>query len=264
MAYVRIPRPMQVTLAPRPGMGGLPQPIGAADAGSAGSAGTTGQTTTVTSIAGTAVGGKIAQPVFWVIAYGSITVGFVVGVLLYTVVEPSEFEAAAGFDALAAFYIVAQGLERLFEPAANFVRGSIPDGGAQPAPGAAAPESLTRPQAVARLESALATAATTADAGAAERAVEDAARAKATIDQIRANAALSMWGIQSGLAMVLAGGLGLFLLRGVGAGGVPVPLDIFVTGIAIGGGSKALHDLIKSVQVSKESKQDPPEAGGAV
>jgi hypothetical protein len=272
MAYVRMTRTMAVPVG-APAAGGQPLPLGAADAGAGGAVGPgapAAVATNVTSFAGSAVGGKTAQPIFWAIAYGSIAAGFVIGVAVNLALKPSEFRAGAGFEAFAAFYIVAQGLERLFEPVANFVRGSVAGAaatgsavGGTPTTGGTPPGSLTRPEAVAKLDQALAAAATAADAGTAAEAMADAARAKATIDQIRANAALSMWGIQSGLAMILCGGLGLFLLRGVGAAGVPVFLDILITGIAIGGGSKALHDLIKSVQVTKEGKQDPPEAGGS-
>ena len=275
MAYVRMTRTMPVVVA-TPVATGMPGPLGADDGTGAGPAtgsgagGTTTLATTVTSFAGAAVGGRRAEPLYWGIAYGSIAVGFVAGLGLYAVVSPPEYKAAAGFDAFAALYIVAQVLERLFEPVANFVRGTVagdtteaggPSSGGGEPDGAA--ESLTRPQAVAALDQALATAATAPSPDSAAAAMADAATAKAAIDQIRANAALSIWGIQSGLAMILCGGIGLFLLRGIGAAGVPVFLDIFVTGVAIGGGSKALHDLIKSVQVTKESKQDPPEAGGA-
>jgi hypothetical protein len=34
-------------------------------------------------------------------------------------------------------------------------------------------------------------------------------------------------------------------------------LDILVTGLAIGGGTKPLHDLIGNLQASKDSKKDP-------
>lgn len=280
MAYVRVsratlqPAPIAV-VAPGAAGGGRPEPIGAAADG--------GGTTTTSIVARAAPGGLVAERPYWIAGYGCIAVGFVAALVLNAVIRPSEYKAAAGFDAFAAFYIVAQSLERFFEPVTNFIKGSaggadqVPAAGANaPLAGALAPAgvpnapgapipgpSMTRPQAVAALDQALATASSSMDTTEVKAAVVAAATAKATIDQIRSNAAILVWGAQSGLAMLACGAMGLFLLRGVGAAGVPVPIDILVTGIAIGGGSKALHDLIKSVQASKENKQDPAEAGGS-
>ncbi len=274
MAYVRVSRatvqnaPIAV-VAPGAAGSGRSEPIGAAADGGA----------TSTSVVAKAVsGGLVAERPYWIAGYGCIAVGFVAALVLNAVIRPSEYKATAGFDAFAAFYIVAQSLERFFEPVTNFIKGSAGGGDQASAPvaGANAPAaganaqgvpgpvpSMTRPQAVAALDQALATASSSMDATEVKTAVAAAATAKATIDQIRSNAGILVWGAQSGLAMIACGAMGLFLLRGVGAAGVPVPVDILVTGIAIGGGSKALHDLIKSVQASKENKQDPAETGGS-
>lgn len=68
-----------------------------------------------------------------------------------------------------------------------------------------------------------------------------------------------VWGIASFLGIVLSGWLGLALLRSVGVPSTPRVLDIIVTGLAIGGGSKPLHDLISNLQASKDEKKDPTE-----
>ena len=65
---------------------------------------------------------------------------------------------------------------------------------------------------------------------------------------------------------VLAGALAACLaaaaafLPAVGATAVPEAVDVAVTGIIVGGGSKALHDLMKNVEKAKEKKEDPAEA----
>jgi hypothetical protein len=62
------------------------------------------------------------------------------------------------------------------------------------------------------------------------------------------------------LGGLASGFLGLYLMRAVGATGTPVWLDIAITGVIVGGGSKGLHDLIKNVEKAKETKEDPEEA----
>ena len=36
-------------------------------------------------------------------------------------------------------------------------------------------------------------------------------------------------------------------------------VDLLVTGLAVGGGTKPLHDLVSNLQASKEAKKDPPQ-----
>lgn len=71
----------------------------------------------------------------------------------------------------------------------------------------------------------------------------------------RRNKAIFLWGTASFLAALASGGLGIFLLKTVGvkAGGHLV--DIFVTGLVVGAGTKPLHDLISNVQKSKEKNE---------
>jgi hypothetical protein len=40
---------------------------------------------------------------------------------------------------------------------------------------------------------------------------------------------------------------------------VPEFADILLTGLAIGGGSKPLHDLISRIEKAKNNASDPPE-----
>lgn len=50
--------------------------------------------------------------------------------------------------------------------------------------------------------------------------------------------------------MLASGGFGLFLLRAVNAPHVPVWIDVIVTGLVLGAGTKPLHDLITNLQTS--------------
>jgi len=60
-----------------------------------------------------------------------------------------------------------------------------------------------------------------------------------------------MWGVACLLAMLASGALGVFLLHAVGLSTVPPAVDIGVTGLAIGSGTKPLHDLISNIQASQ-------------
>ena len=83
---------------------------------------------------------------------------------------------------------------------------------------------------------------------------------KAHVAQFRSNATVVMWGVASFLGMLVSGCLGLLLLRTVGISKSPSWVDILVTGLAIGGGTKPLHDLIGNISAAKETKQDTQRA----
>jgi hypothetical protein len=50
-------------------------------------------------------------------------------------------------------------------------------------------------------------------------------------------------------------GVGVGELGAIGVQAAPIWLDIVVTGLAIGSGTKPLHDLIKNIEKAKEGKE---------
>jgi hypothetical protein len=102
-----------------------------------------------------------------------------------------------------------------------------------------------------------------------------AAAAQAELEQRRADKAVAYWALASGVGLLLSAALGLYLLHIVGlrgdgltadggwaggvisAAGIRHMLDILVTGLAVGGGTKPLHDLISNLQAAKDNKKDP-------
>jgi hypothetical protein len=71
------------------------------------------------------------------------------------------------------------------------------------------------------------------------------------VDQYRANLTGTTFGLAALLAMLVSGYAGIFLLHIVGlhtAGW----LDVLVSGLAIAGGTKPLHDLISNVSSGKK------------
>lgn len=71
--------------------------------------------------------------------------------------------------------------------------------------------------------------------------------------QTKANRAVLISALAFVLAVLLCENLGLYLLQAVGATDVSGNLDVVITALAIGGGSKPLHDLIKSIEKVKET-----------
>ncbi len=106
-------------------------------------------------------------------------------------------------------------------------------------------------------------------------AVDLVAATQAKLDQQRADKAVAYWALASILGLLLSATLGLYLLHIVGlrgdglaadgtwavgilsAAGIRHMIDLLVTGLAIGGGTKPLHDLISNLQAAKVSKKDP-------
>jgi hypothetical protein len=52
-------------------------------------------------------------------------------------------------------------------------------------------------------------------------------------------------------------------VRLVGLTGVPEEVDLVLSGLAVGSGTKPLHDLISNLQKAKEDTEDPPEKKAA-
>jgi hypothetical protein len=60
-----------------------------------------------------------------------------------------------------------------------------------------------------------------------------------------------IWAMASLLGMLSSAYLGVFLLHAIGVTSAPPLLDIAVTGMAVGAGTKPLHDLISKIEKSK-------------
>lgn len=80
--------------------------------------------------------------------------------------------------------------------------------------------------------------------------------------QERADKAILTGAIATLIGVVISGTVGLYLIHSIsqgsfGRGGdnVARTFDVLVTGLAIGGGTKPLHDLISRIQASKERAQ---------
>jgi hypothetical protein len=175
------------------------------------------------------------------LAYALLAVGAVGGILLWKWRDPATFVAGAGISVFAPLYILAQGIERFIEPFSSQLSPKAPG---------------TANETKAKAQQDVSTAIKNGNA-------DEAAKNQLLVDRIRRNTGVIAWGLASFLGMLLCGLFGLLMLRLVGFRGVPAEADIVISGLAVGSGTKPLHDLISNMQRSKDQKEDPPQRTGA-
>jgi hypothetical protein len=187
----------------------------------------------------------------WPITLLLVAAGTFFGTMLYNGGLDVTFTPPAGVGIFALFYILAQVIERILEPFAPYLGTTKAD----------AEDGETKKLANQRDVRALLDIAV-ADALEDPTKTKAAATAQRNVDQVRANATVIAFGVASLLALLGAGLLHALLLETVGVGGLGpdgenvIWVDILVTGLAVGAGTKPLHDLISNIKESKEEKQD--------
>ena len=85
------------------------------------------------------------------------------------------------------------------------------------------------------------------------------------VDRDRQVGSIIHWGVAAALSFLMAAQLNILLLTSIGGAGSARPnaaLDLLVTGLVIGAGTKPLHDLVARIEKSKEVAQDPTSTGG--
>lgn len=203
--------------------------------------------------------------------------GAVLGVRWFATDAGPTFVAARGLGAFALFYVVAQSAERLSElvvPHLEWLPGF--DKGARLATlerKVAAAHNPALRRGVERKTVRTWHSGQTVDVVVDKTVEEEAAEAQAAVDQARANRAALVFGFTAALGMALCGYLEADFLTAIGvtfpdAEGAGAPslgdqwVAIVVTGLIVGGGSKALHDLISNISKASSSKEVPVETGG--
>ncbi|MCP2324640.1 hypothetical protein HDA40_003147 [Hamadaea flava] len=85
------------------------------------------------------------------------------------------------------------------------------------------------------------------------------AKAKADLEQAKADKGIIAWGLATGLATVMSASGGFYLLHMLAENpqwdAVPAWVDSLITGLIVGSGTKPVHDLISRVQQNKEKAQ---------
>lgn len=146
----------------------------------------------------------------------------------------------AGLGILSLLYVMAQAIERVLVPVSWFGGGFLRGNG-----------SGSKPTLAKNHQSALVKALQEPGDDAKAQA---AANAKYDLEQYKANLTATTFGIAALLAMLVSGYTGLFLLTALGLH-VAGWLDLLVTGLAIAGGTKPLHDAISSISSASQVKK---------
>ena len=218
----------------------------------------------------------------WILtAFGILAVGTIVSYVIWRSVKPTDFMPSSNYAVYAGLFVMALALERVLEPFSGLF---IPSVKAKKAQGTAMAAHAKRAEVVAatsQLHAAVADPAAAAQQAeealqAAAAAQKDAAVAQKEHHHSQANRAVLMWATAAVLAMLACASLGIFLLRSIAtpsavqgstasasvrsssaAPSAPSPaknpnrlLDLLVTGLVVGAGTKPLHDLISQIQTT--------------
>lgn len=186
---------------------------------------------------------------FWLgAAVITIVGGYVFALWLRSDHHAPPIKLGADFTVLAMLYVIAQAIERLIEPFTNLILPTTGDSEDAESASASAIEKLA-----------------SGNIDGAKADLQQAANKQAKVDELRKWRALFFWAIASALAFGICAYLGVYLIRSIIdlANGAQPPserLDLFVTGMAVGGGTKPLHDLISNIQKTKETNASPETA----
>lgn len=83
-----------------------------------------------------------------------------------------------------------------------------------------------------------------------------AASAEHDLNVIRSNRAIFFFAMNTAIAAYVAANYGLLILTLIGIDNPNEWMDVSVTALAVGGGTKPLHDLITNIQKKKEESED--------
>jgi hypothetical protein len=159
--------------------------------------------------------------------------------LLYRyAIKPHPISLVKSFVPYAGVLAVTAALERFLEPLSQLLM----------------PSTAVKTQAAQSTSTAQAAAADPAmSVPAVQDMVTKAAADQAVAEALNTNRTILFWAIASVCGLAISGAFGLFLLQSVATGPVNSFLDLAVTGLTIGAGTKPTHDLITSLQAKSSS-----------
>lgn len=189
-------------------------------------------------------GTAVDEDMRWRVIVGAFVIlgmASVAGWLLWKWVDPKDFVPRSDYTALAAVVLFATALERLLEPLSKWLL----------------PDNKEREAAQTKKEDATQKAADPELVSDVKTAADAAATAVATLSRKKNERAVIHWAVATTLAFTGPALLGIFFLRVVSVtGGMPNRfLDMFVTALIVGAGTKPVHDAIANIQAKKEASQ---------
>jgi hypothetical protein len=203
---------------------------------------------------------------WWVFFAFAILAGGTLGsYYLWRGVKPTDFMPSSDYAVYAGLFIMAMAIERVLEPFSGLF---VPSTKVKKARSGAVAAHVAKVQ------------TSNADAAKVAAVRHQAAVAKKETHRSQATRAVLMWATASVLAMLACASLGIFLLRSVetpasansasattavltaspssGPGPAKNPnrvLDLLITGLVVGAGTKPLHDLITQIQTSSDNSK---------
>ena len=177
------------------------------------------------------------------IAVAIIVVGYFIGLpLLGSTVPHGKTDllvVSSSWSAFGALFVLALAVERIIEPFSEWLGPSTTDA------------AVKRDQEV-----------VAAERNQAAPSTKKAAESQDKLTRARRETAIVTWAVATALAYVACGGLKVLLLSAIvdsKLGGAPSrSMDLLVTGLVVGAGTKPLHDLVSNIQKSSSSKTDAP------
>ena len=189
---------------------------------------------------------------FVLISYLLILLGVWLGTLLSAKATGVVFKPATdaldtiGF--LALFFVMAQAIERFMEPIAEL---DLKFAGS------------ARKNKNNEIERDIQAAINSTDSEERQKKANEAADKDAEARQIAANTKVFIWGLASFVAMLASGATRVYFLDVIGFQKIPDYLNILITGLVIGGGTKPLHDLITLIEKKSEAASNAADSGGS-
>lgn len=157
-------------------------------------------------------------------AFLFLIIGYLAGMVVHQWNAPLGYRVDSAWQAYAGLFILAAGIERLIQPFSDVLGDAPQKRGPATDSGLANGSLIFTPIDV----------------------------------NSKKNTAVVTWGLASGLGCLACAVLGVGLLTAVTSANSSTPapvLDVLVSGLVVGAGTKPLHDLITNIQASKETKQ---------
>jgi hypothetical protein len=176
-------------------------------------------------------------------AFVAVAIAALIGWIIWQHADPADFQPRSDYTALAAVILFATALERLLEPLSKYL---LSDDDEKKSADTA---KKTATNLAADPNQPVATVASSAD---------QAAASLAALTKKKDERAIVYWAIATCLAFTGPALFGIFFLRVVSIAGAQPNrfLDMLLTALIVGAGTKPVHDAITSIQASKTAAQD--------
>lgn len=194
------------------------------------------------------------------LGFGLFVAGLVLAVYMFKKSGGPTYTPAVGVGAFSLFYVAAQSAERLTE----LILGVVDSWTKVPG--------LGKKSAVKARDEALVDAASASDEAKDEKETK-AAEKQAEVDKVTTERTLVTFGLTALFGMALCAyadadfltmlGMKFDLPGDTATRLLQETVQMAVTGLVVGGGSKALHDLISNLAKSSDAKSTPSETGGS-